>query len=64
MTETLDILIEFPVWLRNRLLSPGLEPVLRQTEKLCTASNYIQSYTNIKIKMIELKQFESNDFSF
>ena len=32
----------FPVWLRNRLLSAGLEPVLSQTEKACIASNYRQ----------------------
>ncbi len=29
----------FPVWLRNRLISAGLEPVLRPTEKLCIADN-------------------------
>ncbi len=34
--------IDFPVWLRNRLLSAGLEPVLSQTEKACIASNYRQ----------------------
>ncbi len=27
------IRITFPVWLRNQLLSAGLEPVLSQTEK-------------------------------
>ena len=42
----------FPVWLRNRLLSTGLEPVLSQTEKSCIASNYRQFSTNIKIKII------------
>ena len=45
----------FPVWLRNRLLSAGLEPVLSQTEKACIASNYRQFSTNIKIKIIKLK---------
>ena len=34
--------ISFPVWLRNRLLSAGLELVLSQTEKACIASNYRQ----------------------
>ncbi len=29
----------FPVWLPNRLLSAGLEPVLSQSVKLCIASN-------------------------
>ena len=45
----------FPVWLRNRLLSAGLEPVLSKTEKACIASNYRQFSTNIKIKIIKLK---------
>ena len=44
-----------PVWLRNRLLSAGLEPVLSLTEKSCVASNYRQFSTNIKIKIIKLK---------
>ncbi len=26
---------DYPVWLRNRLISGGLEPVLSQMEKLC-----------------------------
>ncbi len=47
----------FPVWLQNLLLSTGLEPVLSQTEKLCIASNYRQSSTNIKIKIIKLIPF-------
>ena len=47
--------ILFPVWLRNRLLSAGLEPVLSQTEKACIASNYRQFSTNIKIIIIKLK---------
>ncbi len=41
----------------NRLLSAGLEPVLSQTEKACTGSNYRQFSTNIKIKIIKLKLF-------
>ena len=28
----------FPVWLRNRLNSAGLEPVLSHTEKACIVS--------------------------
>ena len=44
----------FPVWLRNRLLSTGLEPVLSQTEKSFVASNQRQFSTNIKIKIIKL----------
>ena len=39
----------FPVWLRNRLISAGLEPVLIHTEKLCIASYYIQFYTGLKM---------------
>ena len=27
--------IAFPIWLQNRLISAGLEPVLNYTEKLC-----------------------------
>ncbi len=41
--------IYFPVWLRNQLLSAGLEPVLSQTENSCIASNYRQFSKNIKI---------------
>ncbi len=48
------VITAFPVWLRNRLLSAGLEPVLTQTEKLCIASDYKQYSTNIKIKIIKL----------
>ncbi len=51
----IHIIIHLPVWLRNRLLSAGLETVLRQTEKACIASNYRQFSTNIKIKIIKLK---------
>ncbi len=35
-------------------LSARLESVLSQTEKSCIASNYRQSFTNIKIKIIKL----------
>ena len=44
----------FPVWLRNRLLSAGLEPVLWYTEKLCIPLYYRQFSTNIIIKIIKL----------
>ncbi len=40
----------FHVWLRNRLLSARLEPVLRQIEKSFLTSNYRQFSTNIKTK--------------
>ena len=39
-----------PLWLRNRLISAGLEPVLSHTEKLCLALYYRQFSTNTKIK--------------
>ncbi len=42
----------FPVWLRNRILSTGVGPVLSQTKKSCIASNLRQFSTNIKIKII------------
>ena len=48
-----SMLCNFPIWLWNRLLSTGLEPVLSHTEKSCIASNYIQFSTNIKIKIIK-----------
>ena len=35
----------FPVWLRNKLIYAGLEPVQSHTEKLCIASNYRQLQT-------------------
>ena len=44
----------FPVWLRNRLISDGLEPVLSQTEKSCIAPYYREFFTKIKIKNIKL----------
>ena len=40
----------FPVWLQNRLISAGLEPVLCHTGKLCIVSNYRQFSTFSKIK--------------
>ena len=42
-----------PKWLRNRLKSPGLEPVLSHTDKSYIASYYRQFFTNIKIKIIK-----------
>ena len=54
-TRFFNIIVKnFPVWLRSRLLSAGLEPVLSQTEKSCIASNYRQFSTNIKINIIIL----------
>ncbi len=35
----------FPVWLPNRLISAGSEPVIFQTKKYCIALNYIQFST-------------------
>ena len=43
---------QFSVWLQNRSISTGLEPVLSHTEKSCIASYYWQFSTNIKIKII------------
>ena len=41
------------VWLRNRLISGGLEPVLSQTEKICIASYYtypvFYDYKNVQL---------------
>ncbi len=48
------ILFFFPVWLRNRLLSVGLESVLSQTGKSRIASNSRQFSTEIKIKIMKL----------
>ena len=45
----------FPVLLRNRLLSAGLEQVLCHTEKSCKESYYRQFSTYNKIKIIKLK---------
>ena len=41
-------IIIVPLWLWNRLISRGLEPVLSHTEKSCIASNYRQFSTNHK----------------
>ena len=46
----------FPVWLRNQLISSGLELVLSHTEKSCIMSYYFQFSTNIYIKTIISKQ--------
>ena len=56
MEVKIGFINDFPVWLRIRLLSAGLETVLSQTEKSCMASNYRQFSTNIKIKIIKLIQ--------
>ena len=46
-----SLLLKFiKVWIRNRLISDGLKPVLSHTEKLCIASYYRQFSTNIEIK--------------
>ena len=42
------------VWLRNRLISAGLEPILSHTEKACIASYYRLFPTNNEIKIIKL----------
>ena len=47
--------IKFPVSLRNRLISGGLEPVVSHTEKLCLASYYIQFSTNVKMYNQKIK---------
>ena len=39
---------------KNRLISAGIEPVLRHTEKSCILSYYTQFCTNIQIKILEL----------
>ncbi len=44
----------FPVWLRNRLISTGLEMVFIYTEKSFIPSYYRQFSTNIKNKIIKL----------
>ena len=41
---------DISVWLRNLLISPGLDPVLSHSEKSCMALYYRQFSTNIKIK--------------
>ena len=45
----------FPVWLRNRLSSAGLEPVLIDTEKSCIVSYYNQFSKNKKCSIMILK---------
>ena len=40
--------MSFPVWLRKRLISAVLEPVLSHTEKSCITSYYRQFSTNYK----------------
>ena len=42
----------FPVWLRNRLTSTGLEPVLSHTKNYVIALYYRQFSSNFKIKII------------
>ena len=42
----------FPAWLRNRLITAGLEPVLIHTKKLCITSYFRQFSTIIKIKIL------------
>ena len=44
----------FPVWIRNRLVSAGLELVISFTKKLYIAWYYRQFSTNIQIKIIKL----------
>ena len=56
------IFIYFSVWLRNRLLSAGLEPVFSQ--KLCIASNYRQFSTNMKIKRKAVYNLHGKGTSF
>ena len=46
--------ITIPVWLRNRLISTGLEPVLSHIEKSCIASYYRQFSMNNKIKILKI----------
>ena len=45
----------FLVFIRNRLISGVLEPVLIHTKKLYLASNYIQFSTNIKVYNHKIK---------
>ena len=47
-------MLKFPVSLRNRLISTGLEMVLSHTKKSCMASYYRPFLTNVKIKIIKL----------
>ena len=47
------MVMKLPKRLRNRLISAGLEPVLRNTEKSFTALHHRLLSTNIKIKIIK-----------
>ena len=51
-----ECIFPFSVWLRNLLISAGLEPVLTSQPywKSCQASYYRQLPTNIKIKILKL----------
>ena len=46
--------ISFPVWLRNRIITAGLEPVLGHTNNSWVVSYYRQISTNNKIKIKKL----------
>ena len=52
-----DLIIKcnFPVSLRNRVISGVFELVLRHTEKLCIASYYIKFSTNLKMYIRKIK---------
>ena len=39
--------------LQNRLISAGLDPVLRHTEKSCIASHYRQFFKNLDIVIVK-----------
>ena len=48
----IDLEYFFQVWLPNRSISGGLEPVLSHTEKSCIVSYYRQFSANIKINSL------------
>ena len=48
-------MIYFSVWLRNRLISGGLEQVLNHTENLCIALYYIKFSTKIEMYNHKIK---------
>ena len=50
----MQVRMTFLAWLRNRLLSVGLVPVLSQTEKSCIASDYRNFLRILKIEIIKL----------
>ena len=53
-----------PVWLRNWLISAGLEPVLSNTKKSCIAWYYWLFSSDITMHFIELKPvLLAGDFS-